>query len=326
MKLYLRSINFIIMIVVFVFLMFSASFAQKNKPLSLGTSSMGSAFYTISVVIGNILTKEAGIPVGVEPVGGSDATVRRLAAKKIDLGMLNANTAHDAYAGAGMYAKEGKKRIALIAQGQDSLRQIIVRKSSGIKTVSDLVGKKFIGKRRALSEFETITTALLEIYGIDKEKVKILETTESNEACEALKVGAADAAIIPAGVGASFLMDLAYKIDIDILELPPDKLQTLLGRLGPAFHKAKIPANTYKGVTRDIYVPAMSAMIVCREDLSDDNAYEITKAIFTNHAKISNAHALGKEWNLESTLKDQPIPFHPGAVRYFKEIKAWKFK
>lgn len=326
MKSNLRSVNVSMVVAVLSFFSFSLGYAQNSKPLSLGTSSMGSAFYTISVVLGSVLTKETGIPVGVEPVGGSDATVRRLAANKIDLGMLNGNTAHDAYTSSGMYAKEGKKPIALIAQGQDSLRQIVVRKSSGIKTASDLVGKKLIGKRRSNYEFESITTALLEIYGIDKKKVKILETTESNEACEALKVGAADAAIIPAGVGASFLMDLAYKIEIDILEIPSDKLETLLRKLGPAFHKAKIPANTYKGIDRDIYVPAMSAMIVCREDLPEDTAYKIAKGIFTNHAKISNAHALGKEWNLDNTLKDQPIPFHPGAVRYFKEIKAWKLK
>jgi uncharacterized protein len=301
----------------------SVSHAQQPKALAMGTSAMGSAFYTLSVVMANVFTKSTGINVSVEPVGGSDATVRGMAAKKVELAMLNANTAHDAYTGTGAYAKTGKVPIALIAQGQDSLRQIAARKASKIMTPADLVGKKFIARRKANQEMEIMANFLFEAYGIDKKKVKIIETVESNESAEALKIGTVDAAILPGGLASSYLLDLFHNADLTLLVIPDDKLDLIIKKLGPAFHKATIPAGTYKGQNQDVKVPAMSSIVACRADLPEETVYKITKAIFTNYADIKAGHSSGADWTLKNTLKDEPIPFHPGAIKYFKEIGAW---
>jgi uncharacterized protein len=297
--------------------------AQQPKALAMGTSAMGSAFYTLSVVMANVFTKSTGINVNVESVGGSDATIRGLAAKKVELAMLNANTAHDAYTGTGAYVKTGKVPIALIAQGQDSLRQIAVRNTSKIATPADLVGKKFIARRKANQEMEVMANYLLEAYGIDKKKVKIIETVESNESAEALKIGTVDAAILPGGLASSYLLDLFHNTDLTLLQIPDDKLDWIIKKLGPAFHKTTIPAGTYKGQNRDVKVPAMSSIIACRADLPEETVYKITKAIFTNYNEIKAGHSSGADWTLKNTLKDEPIPFHPGSIRYFKEIGAW---
>lgn len=297
--------------------------AETPAAVSFGTSSVGSAFYTLSVVIANVITKHSGITATVEPVGGSDATVRGLAAKKVEIAMLNASSAADAFEGVDAFAKTGKVPLALVAQGQDSLRQIVVRSEAGIKTVKDLAGKRFIAKRRALPEMEKIAEVLLELSGVPKKDVKILETSETNEAIEALKVGTADAAIIPAGVPASFLLDIFQSAKVSFLPIPDDKFSALLKKMGSAFHGGLIPANTYRNQTVPLKYPAMSAVIVVRPDMSEDAVYKITKAIFANQIEIRAGHSAGKDWNLKKTLQDPPLPFHPGAIRYFKEVGAW---
>ncbi len=298
--------------------------ADTHQAVSFGTSSVGSAFYTLSVVIANVITKHSGVTATVEPVGGSDATARGIAAKKVEIAMLNASSAVDAYHGAGAFAKSGKIPLALLAQGQDSLRQIVVRSDAGIKTVKDLAGKKFVARRRALPEIEKIATILLESYGVDKKSVTILETPETNEAIEALKVGTADAAMIPAGVPASFLLDLSQSAKVSFLTIPEDKLKIVFAKLGSAFHTGVIPPNTYRGQNYEVRVPAMSAAIVVGADMSEDTAYRITKAIFSNVSEIKAGHSAGKDWNIQKTLQDPPLPFHPGAIRYFKEAGVWK--
>ena len=80
---------------IFVFIA-GAGYAQQPKALAMGTSAMGSAFYTLSVVMANVFTKSTGINVSVESVGGSDATIRGLAAKKVELAMLNATARYSA--------------------------------------------------------------------------------------------------------------------------------------------------------------------------------------------------------------------------------------
>jgi TRAP transporter TAXI family solute receptor len=300
-----------------------AGSAEAPSAISFGTSSVGSAFYTLSVVIANVITKHSGIAVTVEPVGGSDATIRGLAANKVEIAMLNAGSAADAFEGVDSFAKSGKVPLALLAQGQDSLRQIVVRSDAGIKTVKDLGGKKFIARRKALPEIEKIADILFELYGVPKKDVKILETPETNEAIEALKVGTADGAIIPAGVPASFLLDLFQSAKVSFLPIPDDKFNLLLKRMGSAFHPATIPANTYRDQGAPVKFPAMSSVIVVRPDMPEESVYIITKAIFSNQVEIKAGHSAGKDWNLKKTLEDPPIPFHPGAIRYFKEVGAW---
>jgi uncharacterized protein len=315
--------SFFLVVVILAIVVSAPAHAQPPKALAFGTSSMGSAFYAVSVVMANAISKKSGVNLSVEPVGGSDATVRGLIAKKVELAMLNANTAFDAYTGAGTYAKSGKAPIALIAQGQDSLRQIVARADSRIMTIADLADKKFIARRRANIEMEKMADILLELYGVDKKRVKIIETVESNETADALKVGSVDAAVLPGGLGAGYILDLAQSTDLVFLQIPEDKMDALVKRMGSAFHVATIPANTYRGQTHDLKTLAMAALLVCRADLDEDTVYKITKGLFTSYDEIKSGHASGADWNLQNTLRSQPIPFHPGAIRYFREAGVW---
>jgi len=258
-----------------------------------------------------------------EAVGGSDANVWGLRAKKIDLAMLNAHAVASAYLGSEQYAKVGKTPLKVLIQGQESYRYIIVRKASGIKTPADLRGKKLIGKRRAAVDVELVTYASLKAYNVPKETVRILETAETNESLEALKIGAVDGIVVQAGARASNLMELAKDVDVDFLSIPDDKLQLMLQDLGPAFHKGVVPAGVYRGQSQIIQIPALLAVIASRSDFPEEWAYMITKALMDNQEALKAIHAVGREWTMENTLKSPPAPFHPGAIKYFKENGVW---
>ncbi len=291
--------------------------------LTIGTSSVGSTFYIMTVGMANLITKKTGINITAEAVGGSDANVRALKDKKIDFAMLNANAIASGYLGIEQYAKLGKIPLRVFIQGQESLRYIVVRKASGIKSPADLRGKKFIGKRRAGVDVELVANAMLKVYGLTKENVTILETAETNEAIEALKTGAVDGAVIQAGGRASNLMELARDIDIIFLSMPDDKLQLMLQDLGPAFHKGVVPAGTYKDQSQMIQIPSLLTCIVGRSDFPEDLAYTITKTLMDNQEALKAIHSVGSEWTMENTLKSPPAPFHLGAIKYFKEKGVW---
>lgn len=302
----------------------TASDSKPKQAFSMGTSSVGSTFYAISIGMGDIINQRSGINIAVEPVGGSDANIRALQDKKIDISMLNAYSAVKAHQDSGAAAAvQGGVQLRLLAQGQESLRNIVARKAANIQTIADLKGKKIIAKRKSLPEIELTAKAMLKAYNVPESDVRILETAETNEAIEALKVGTADAAIIPGGAPASTLSDLAQSVDVVFLSLPEDKLAAVLSELGPAFHKGVIPAGTYKGQTGEVAVPALSTDLVVRGDFPEDSAYNIIKTIMEGQKELAAVHKEGKSWNLEKTLQDPPLPFHPGAVKYFKEVGAW---
>lgn len=293
----------------------------QNTTLRIGTSSSGSIFYTLAVGLSSMLTKHAMIGATAEPVGGSSANMFALDTNRIDLAIANSGAAYDAREGAKPF--KGKIDVTLIAQGQQSLRQIIVRTGSGIEKPEDLVGKTIIGRRPALPEVGLVTDAFLKAYGIDPDKVRIVSTTNTGEAVNALKSNTVDAVVIPASRGASYLQSLAEDGRITFLDIPDDKAMQIRKLLPPYMTLMKLPAKTYPGQDKAVNVFSLSTYLVAAGRVPDDTIYTVTKTLFDNLKEFHSFHGTAREWTIEQSLDGPTVPFHPGAVRYFKEKGVW---
>lgn len=296
--------------------------ASLPASLTFGTASTGSTFYTIAVGMGDLINKNTPMKVSVQSVGGADPSVRAIGEGRADIAIANAYSSVNGYLGLPPY-QQRLTNIRLIAQGQLSLRNVIVRADSGIRSFKDMEGKKIIARRKAVADLELTADALFKAYGVDKSKVQILETAEANEAIEAVKIGAAHGLILPGGIRAGTVMELAESTDVIFMGVADDKQGAVLGELGPAFVPGRIPANTYRGQSTDEVMPAILSVLIVRADLSDDAVYAITKAIMGNYDELSKVHAVAKEWTVENALSSAPVPFHPGAIRYYQETGAW---
>jgi len=297
------------------------SAVAQTAAVRIGTSSSGSVFYTLGVGLSTMLTRHAGIAATAEPVGGSAANMFALGADKVDLAITNAGAAFDAIHGNKPF--KGKIGVGLIAQGAPNLRQIVVRVGSGIEKPEDLVGKTLIGRRPALPEVGLITNALLKVYGIDPGKLRIISTTNTGEAVNAIKSDTVDAVVIPGSAGASYLQSLGRDGKIKFLDIPDDKFQAMMALLPKSMGKAKLRANTYPGQNKAVNVFSFASYIVAAARLPEETAYKVTKTLFDNIKEFHTFHGTARQWTLEESLDDPKIPYHPGAVRYFKEKKVW---
>ncbi|MBP1156079.1 MULTISPECIES: TAXI family TRAP transporter solute-binding subunit [unclassified Paenibacillus] len=297
---------------------------EQATAVRIGTSSSGSPFYVLSVGMSEIIKKHTNMNATVEPVGGSDPNVFAIEAGKVDLAMLTAYSASKGYYGEDPFKKPVD--LKLLAQGQKSLRQVVVTKKSGIKKPEDLAGKSIIAKRPALPEIELVANALFDAYSIPKDKVKIISTAETKEAVEALNLGSVDAAILPAGLGAADLMQLLQEGKVEFLSIDKDKQTEMLKSLPKSIFTTVIPANTYKNQEQDINVFAFNANLVASSSLSEQTVYEITKAVLGNTEEYKKVHKEAAEWTVENSLKAPSLPFHPGAIKYYKEIGKWDGK
>ncbi|MCL5960471.1 MAG: TAXI family TRAP transporter solute-binding subunit [Chloroflexi bacterium] len=296
--------------------------AQSAGSYSFGTAGLGSAQYVLAVGMSNLISKKTNTQTNVEPTGGSDATARGIGDKRIDIAISSSLSAGDAYYGRAPYDR--KMDIYTLAHGQSTLRQIIARVNSGIKTPADLRGKKILGKRRAVADLEQITNAVLKAYGVPLDSVQNIQTAEINEAIEALKLGTADAGTLPGSLGSSTFKDLGESTSIIFLDLS-DKMDAILKELNnPAFFDGVIPVGVYKEVTKPTHtVSAGAADLIARPDLPEDAAYQITKALLGSPEDMKLVHPTAKEWTVDNTLRGFATPLHPGAIKYFKEIGKW---
>lgn len=295
--------------------------AAAPMALRAGTSSSGSVPYTLIVGLSSLLTKYADMPTSAEPVGGSTANMFAIGANKVDIAYSNAFAAYDAYNGLKPF--RSKIRIGLFAQGAPAIRQIVVRVGSGIHKPEDLIGKTIIGKRPALPEIGLITNALFKVYHIDPSKVHVVSTTNTGEAIKAIKSNTVDAVVLPGSRGASYIKSLTHDGKIRFLRIPEDKFMAMKAMLPKSLTATKLAPHTYAGQDQPVNVFALASYFVAASRLSNDVVYKITKTLFDHIKEFHTFHAAARKWTLKETLEDPKIPYHPGAIRYFKEKGLW---
>ena len=300
----------------------SSNSGNEQTTVRIGTSSSGSPFYTVAVGLSDIITKhDPSINITVEPVGGSHPNVFALENDRVDLAITNSLASYDGYNGIAPF--ESSVDVQLVAQGQASVRQLIVRKDSGIESPSDLKGKTIIGQRPAMPEIEKILNSVLNAYGVSRDEVNIISTTDSPEVIEALELGSVDGAFFPASLNAPTLSELFSDDDFKLISMDEDKIDSILEPLPEAIQKFVIPKGTYPSQDSDVIAFALNAYLVAQGDLQEDTVYRLTKTLFDNYEDFSVIHNSAKDWTVENSLIDPVIPFHPGAIQYFKEIDAW---
>ncbi len=305
-------------------LLLAASAAQAQEAIRIGTSSVGSNFYRLAVGAGEVINAKGGINTTVEAVGGSAATVRGVGAGKIEFGLANAFAAVTGHRGTYSFKKSGRiANLRLTLQGGANYRAIIVRKSANIKTFEDLKGKILIGTRRPLPELKLITAALFKAYNMDPSSVKVVGTTNTGQVLKALAVGSVEAAIAPMGVGAANIQKPLRDGVIEFMYLPVAKRDEVLKSLPSLIFGRSFPVGSFIGLKKPVPVFAMNTLFVTRQGIPDGTVYKVVKSLLENNKLFVSYHHDAKPWTIENALDNFQLPFHAGAIRYFKEKGAW---
>jgi TRAP transporter TAXI family solute receptor len=198
--------------------------------------------------------------------------------------------------------------------------QIVASADSGIKTLADLKGKRIsVGAPKSGTELNA--RAVLKAAGITYGDFAKVEYLPFGESVELMKNRQLDVTLQSAGLGVSSLRDLATSQKIVVVPIPADVVK----KIGDAaYQPATIPANTYDGQDHDVPTAAIQNFLVTREGVSADVVYKMTKAVFENKDALVAAHTAAKGIDKANAVKSLPVPLHPGAEKYFKEIGVLK--
>jgi TRAP transporter TAXI family solute receptor len=305
----------ILVVLMFVMGFVSPALAQEVK-LILATGGTAGTYYPFGGAMAKIWnSKIQGMNVTAQATGASAENVRLVNKKEAELALVQSDTIDFAYNAKEAF-KEPLKKMSAISILYPEIIQIVVRGDSKIKDFTDLKGLK-IGVGAPGSGTEANFRQLCDVYGIKKEEVKA-QFLSFSESAEQFKDKHIDAFIVTAGIPNAAIMDVAVMQNIRILSLPDNKVAQLTKKY-PFLSSTGIPANTYKNQSSEVKTIAVSAVLIASSELPEDVVYKLTKALFDNQAELAAGHAKGKELNLKTASKGVSIPFHPGAVKYYKE-------
>jgi uncharacterized protein len=283
------------------------------------TGRGGSAYYTLGVALANNIEKALpGVKTSVQGTKGSAENLDRLQKGTGDIAFALGDSLTDAWKGneeAGFKARLDKLRG--IAAIYPDYIQIVARSDAGIRTLADLKGRRIsVGVRR--SPIELNARAIFAAAGLSYESFAKVEYLPFGESVELMKDNRIDVTLQSAPAGALALRDLANALDIVVVPIPSEVIQRTNNA---GYLTGMIPANTYRGQPMSVPVAAVQNYLVTREDLGNDAVYAITKALWTGLDQLVAAHPAAKAIERKRSLEAMPVPLHPGAEKYYREIK-----
>jgi hypothetical protein len=300
----------------------SAAMAQQQQFINVLTGGQSGVYYPLGVALSQIYAKSIpNVRSTAQVTRASAENMNLLEAGRGELALALADSVSDAYKGnaeAG-FTKPLTKLRGLSATYNNYI-QIVANADSGIKTLADLKGKR-ISVGAAKSGTELNARAIFKAAGLSYSDMAKIEYLPFGESVELMKNRQLDATLQSAGLGVASIRDLATSVKIVVISVPAD----VVTRVGDAAYQPSfIPANTYAGQTVDIPTAAIPNFLVTHSGVSDELAYQMTKSLYDNIETMYAAHNAAKVMKRENAVRGMPVPVHPGAIRYYKEVGLMK--
>lgn len=284
--------------------------------MTMGTGGTSGTYYGYGGILGNQIKTTAGITVNVVSTDGSKANILGIDTGNYQLGTVQSDVMAYGWEGLRSFEKEGALKSFRVIGGLYAEAVQLVTMDKNIKSVADLKGKKVsIGAAGSGVYFNAID--ILGAAGLKETDIQP-QYQSFGDSADALKDGKIDAAFIVAGAPTPAIQELCTSTEAYLVPIDGDIAKKLMDA-SPYYTAYKIPANTYTGQDKEVTTVTVKATLIVSANASEEEVYNITKAIFDNVATITTAHAKGAELSLENATAGITVPFHAGAAKYYSE-------
>lgn len=292
----------------------AASDQLETKFVTIATGGASGPYNIIGTALSEVYANTFGVNSKTQTTGASVENVNLLSQGKVDMILALSDVVTDAVAGENNFELPVGD-IQQIAVLYPNVVQVVTTQDSGITNIEDLRGKRIaVGDQGSGTEVNART--LLEGFGITYDDVDV-DYLGFAEAADAMKAGKVDAAFFSSGLPNSSLMELEQGLDLQLVAIDQNKLGEIIASK-PYFNTFEIPAGTYGNDTAVPTAAIMNALMV-RSDLSEDDGYKLTKALFENLEGLKTAHQAANDISLETANDGMVAPIHPGAQKYYDE-------
>lgn len=288
--------------------------------LSIATGGTGGVYYPVGGGYAQIIDQFVdGYTATVEATNASVDNVAFISRGDSDIALALADTVMAAYRGTGNFGPGGNlpqlPNLRVVTVAYTNAVHVITLANSDINSLADLVGKR-VSVGAPGSGTEVSANTILTAVGISYDDMQV-QRLGANETADALRDGAIDAGFWSGGLPTGAVMSLAETHDIKLVAISDEEFATIHAA-DPTLIRFVYPADSYKGIEETASIGTPNLIVVSSE-MSEELAYEFTKALFEHIQVVRDIHPSAKETVPEAALKS-PVPLHLGTIRYLEEI------
>lgn len=303
--------------------------AQVPKSVTLGTNPPGTVFYAVAGGLAKTVSQAAPFQMAVQPYTGTSTFLPLLNSGEMEFGVINAVDMALTYRGPAKFNIGGKNpfphapNVRLVMRGSPLLVGLLVRKDSTFNTIHDVKGKRMTGEYPAHLAVWYNMLGHLASAGMTWNDVKIVPVPAVNEGVDALVQGRAD--VTEHAMNSAKVKEADASVGVRHIssDCSPEG-ERRLRQVVPGYYPRIIRAGTAAAVVEDTCFIAYDIYLGAGKNVSDAVVEATLKAIWENTHKLPPLHPIFGEWTRERAVTlDVTIPYHPGAIRFYKERGAW---
>jgi hypothetical protein len=298
----------------------------QAQNISIGTGGTGGVYYPLGGGMAAVLSKYvSGMQATAEVTGGSVANLQLINTGKPYIGLTMADATLDAYKGQDKFKGKPVPVRTLMVLYPNRMHVVSIE-GTGVNSIKDLKGKR-VSTGSGGSATEVMAFRVIEAAGLDKDRDMTRERLGVAESVNALKDRKIDAFFWVGGLPTAAVTDLASTPNVKIKMIDHAELVPAMNKkYGNLYVKDVIGKDVYRGMDKDNHQATVMNLLVAHQNMDDKTAYNIVKTMFEKRDELIAVHKEAQNIKLETQKADaSPIPWHPGAVKYFAE-KGVKLK
>lgn len=303
--------------------------AAEERDYLMATASTGGTYYPVGVALSTLIKVklQPTQKIGMSAISsaGSGENIKLMNDGEVQFSILQGLYGAWAWNGTGDYAEAGPQRglRAVTMLWQNVEHFTVLKRFAKTGTAADLVAMK--GENMAMGPRNSGTLGsnkvLLGGLGVDIEKDYNLAYAGYGPSADALQNGQVAGMSTPAGAPVSAVTRALATMgdDIVILDFTDEQMKQADSGM-ELWTRYVVPAGTYPGQTKDINTIAQPNILAVNADIDEDAVYQITKTIYENLPFLNAIHSATRVMAIEKALAGLPLPLHPGALKYYREV------
>jgi len=297
-----------------------AAFAQQGLNIAIATGGTGGVYYPLGGGMANVLSKHVpGMQATARVTGGSVDNLKLIGSQQSEVALVMVDAALDALKGEDKF-KGSPVDVRTLMVLYPNRMHVVSMEGTGVEKMSDLKGKR-VSTGSPGSATEVMAFRVIEAAGLDKDKDMRRERLGVAESVNALKDRKIDAFFWVGGLPTAAVTDLGATPNVKIKMIDhADTVDKMNKKYDNLYTTGVIPAKTYPGQDKDNPIAVVQNILVANAKMSDKVAYDIVKTFIEKRDELVAVHAEAESIKLENqSPKNSPIPWHPGAMKYFSD-------
>ncbi|MBI1942120.1 MAG: TAXI family TRAP transporter solute-binding subunit [Betaproteobacteria bacterium] len=299
--------------------------AASAQTLGFGTAPQGTIGYNMGSAIAKVIAETEKLQSRVQPYSGSSAILPLVSSGELDLSVCNVLEAQEAALGAGPYNGRRQANLRVLAVIFPIHVGLFVRKDSPIRSLADIKGKRIPYGYSAQLTLNRVNQALLATAGLSEKDIVPVMVPNVARGADDFAEGKADAGFFAIGAAKVTEVDKTTG-GIRFLSVPndPQGVAAMKKIIEFAYVNEVKPSPAFAGIAEPTRLMAYDYLVVAGAHVKDEVIYKVARALHDHKAKLVESLRAFGGFNPATMHKAMPAPFHPGALKYYKEIGLLK--